>query len=105
MKNEMYLTDMAQIMESFNQYVPSEISSQHVTVNGKDYEYDDSKLIQILLFDQLTVAKARSAAELREPQKMKLDRLEGLVPSVADWHTRMCLLQVRTTEAKYICTN
>ena len=70
MKNEMYLTDMAQIMESFNQYVPSEISSQHVIVNGKDYEYDDSKLIQLLLFgDQLTVAKAHSAAVLREPQK------------------------------------
>ena len=72
---------MAHIMESFNQYVPSELSSQHMTVNGKEYEYDDSKLIQLLVFgDQLTVAKARSAAVLREPQRGKLDRLEGVCP-------------------------
>ena len=39
-------------------------------VNGKDHEYEDCKLIQLLLFgDQLTVAKARSAAVLHEPQK------------------------------------
>ena len=95
MKNEIYLTDMAHIMESFNQYVPSELSSQHMTVNGKEYEYDDSKLIQLLVFgDQLTIAKARSAAVLREPQRGKLDRLEGFVPCVADWHSRMCFLQV-----------
>ena len=95
MKNEIYLTDMAHILESFNQYVPSELCSHHMTINGQDYEYDNSKLIQLLIFgDQLTAAKARSAAVLREPQRRKLERLEGFVPCVADWHSRMCFLRV-----------
>ena len=95
LKNEAYLVDMADIMDSFNQYVPSEESITNLNLNGVEYTYDNSKLMQILFFgDQLTVARARGAATLREPQKKCLDRLEGFVPAIADWHARMCLLQV-----------
>jgi len=95
LKNEAYLVDMGQIMDSFNQYVPLEESIQTLEVNGTEYTYDGSKLMQILLFgDQLTVARARGASTLREPQKKCLDRLEGFVPTIADWHARMCLVQV-----------
>ena len=48
MKNEMYLTDITHIMDSFNQYIPSEKASSNITVNGKQYAYDNSKLIQFL---------------------------------------------------------
>ena len=95
MKNEAYLTEKTQNMDSINRYVPSEKSSSSVIMNGSQYMYDNSKLIQVLFFgDQLTVARARGAAVLREPQKSKLDKLEGFVPSIVDWHTRMCFLQV-----------
>ena len=64
-------------------------------VNVRDHTYDSSKIFQLLFFgDQLTVARACGAATLREPQKKRLDRLDGFVPSIADWHARMCLLQV-----------
>ena len=95
LKNEAYLVEMAQIMDGFNQYIPSEESLQTLNVNGTDHTYDGSKLMQILFFgDQLTVARARGASTLREPQMKCLDRLEGFVPTIADWHARMCLLQV-----------
>ena len=94
-KNENNLSDMCDIMGSFNPYIPAQISADVVTVNGKDHVYDSTKLMKILFFgDQLTAARARGAAILREPQKQKLDRLEGFIPAIADWHARMCLLQV-----------
>jgi len=78
LKNEAYLVDMAEIMDGFTQYVPSEKISKNINIDGKEYIYDDSKLMQILFFgDQLTVARARGASTLREPQKMCLDCLEG----------------------------
>jgi len=50
-------------------------------------------MVQILLFgDQLTVARARGAARLRDDDTTALHRLEGCYPAVADWHARMCLL-------------
>ena len=36
MKNEAHLTEMTHIMDSFNQYIPSEKSSSSVTVNGNN---------------------------------------------------------------------
>jgi len=94
-KNEAYLVDMSHIMASFNQYVPVEESVTAITLNGKEFTYDSSRLYQLLFFgDQLTVARARGAAVLREPQNKRLDRLEGFVPAIADWHARMCLVQV-----------
>jgi len=51
--------------------------------------------MKILFFgDQLTAAQACSAVILHEPQKQKLDRLEGFIPTIADWHVSMCYLQV-----------
>ena len=83
-------------MASFNQYVPVEESVTAITLNGKEFTYDSSRLYQLLFFvDQLMVARARGAAVLREPQNKRLDRLEGFVPAIADnWHARMCLVQV-----------
>ena len=40
--------------------------------------------------------QSSGAAVLREPQNKRLDRLEGFVPAIADWHARMCLVQVCT---------
>ena len=84
---------MAEILDNLNQYIPVHESTMNSTVEGRSYEFDNSKLIQILLFgDQLTVARSRGAATLRDDDKTALDRLEGFVPAVADWHARMCLL-------------
>jgi len=71
---------MSHIMTSFNQYVPVEESITNLQINEREHTYDSSKLFQLLFFgDQLTVARARGAATLREPEKKRLDRLEGFV--------------------------
>lgn len=48
----------------------------------------------MLYGDQLTVACVRGAAALRSLHKTRLDRLEGYVPAIGDWHTRLCLVTV-----------
>ena len=104
LKNEAKLTEMAEILDNLNQYIPVHESTINRTIEGKSYEFDNSKLIQILLFgDQLTVARSRGAAALRNDDNTPLDRLEGFVPAVADWHARMCLLQVITFCKIFCC--
>ena len=72
-------------------------STKLLEVRGNLYTYDDSKMIQLLLFgDQLTVARARSASMLRDPQLSKKDALKGCDPVISDWHARICLLEVCT---------
>ena len=95
LKNEIYLTDMCSVLESFNKYVPMRELAKSVKVDGELYQYDDTEMTQLLLFgDQLTVARARSASLLRDPQTVAKDSLKGFVPVIVDWHTRICLLEV-----------
>ena len=80
---------------SFNKYVPMEVRTNSMEVKGNTYTYDNSKMIQLLLFgDQLTVARARGASMLCDPQVGKKDTLKAFVPTISDWHTRICLLEV-----------
>ena len=51
LKNEAYLVEMGQIMDSFNTYVIIEESFQSLNVNGIDYTYDGSKLMQIFFLE------------------------------------------------------
>lgn len=95
MKNEAKLNDMANIIEDLSQYVPVHESTVSANIQGSTFSIDDSKLVKVLLFgDQLTVARARGAALLRDDDKTPLNRLEGFVPAIVDWHARMCLMQV-----------
>ena len=95
LKNETKLKEMTEVLDTLSEYVPVHVATKTVSVEGKDYTIDDSRLIQILFFgDQLTAARARGAIALRDDDISALHRLEGFVPAVADWHARMCLLQV-----------
>ena len=77
-------------MASSNLYILSQISADIVTGDDKEFVYDCTKFIKIFFFgDQLTAARARGAAISSEPQKQKLDRLEGFILAIADWHARM----------------
>ena len=87
---------MTDILDDLSKYVPVHVASRTATIGDRSYDVDDSRMVQILLFgDQLTVARARGAARLRDDDTTALHRLEGCYPAVADWHARMCLLQVR----------
>jgi len=47
--------------------------------------------------DQLTAARARSAKKAKFTSDSPSKRLEGLVPAVADWHTKQKILGVNNT--------
>ena len=44
--------------------------------------------------DQLTVARVRGTQALWKAQDRPVNRLEGLIPVVEDWHARMALVRV-----------
>ena len=50
-----------------------------------------------LLFggDQLTVERATGTKEHNDNEWRWLDRLQGFLPVVEDWHAKVCLLKVR----------
>ena len=95
LKNEAELSDMCQIMDKLSQCVPVQKEEAQIQVDDERYTHDRSKVIQIVFFgDQLTVARARGSIALRALHDTTIDQLKGLVPTVADWHSRQCLLQV-----------
>lgn len=44
--------------------------------------------------DQLTAARGRSSQRVRSNSERGIDRLEGLVPVVEDWHAKGSFLTV-----------
>ena len=67
---------MNEIMENLHQYVPNKSV-------GFSREIAENYLFG---GDQLTCAQDLATA---------VERMEGLVPVVEDWHTKMCLFDVR----------
>ena len=47
-----------------------------------------------LLLLELTVARARGSIAVREDYDSSKQRLDGLLPTVEDWHAKQCLLKV-----------
>ena len=87
---------MCSILDGLDTYVPAIPSTKTIVVEEKEYDVDTTKLHKVLLFgDQLTVARIRSAAIIRSTSDTgALDKLEGFIPAVADWHARAVLLDV-----------
>ena len=88
---------MANILEEVHtKYVPTLPSEGSVTLpDGSTRTYDNTTFHKLLFGgDQLTVARARGAAELRSLHAKAVHRLEGVAPVVEDWHARMTLLKV-----------
>ena len=42
LKNEMHLTEMCSVLDSFTKYVPIQESSKTIQINDKSYTYDDT---------------------------------------------------------------
>ena len=87
---------MSKIMDALHAYVPTHASEGQLTLpNGSDLSFDDTTFFKILIGgDQLTVARVAGVQTLRMGHATTLDRLEGLIPVVEDWHTRVILLEV-----------
>lgn len=97
MKNENKHSELIEIMEKLQQYVPvQDVDTEEGSINANSIHH--------ILFggDQLTAARARGCAELRINSDTPAGRLETLIPVAEDWHTTVTLLVVSLT--KYILT-
>ena len=96
---------MANILEEFHDtYVPSMALEGCITLpDGSTRTFDNSQFHNVLLgSDQLTVARARGAANLRSSHARSVHRLDGIVPVVEDWHARMTLMKVNPLQMSHL---
>ena len=92
MCNENKLDEMCTIMEGLHKYVPSKPFTTRIHLeSGETLEHHDAALF---VGHQLTFARAQGAQASRASHDTNHDRLKGLIPAAADWHTRIILLQV-----------
>ena len=85
LKNKNINDEMIKIMENLHQYVPTKSV-------GSSWEIAENYLFG---GDQLTCARARSAKRHRQDLATAVERMEGLLPVVEDWRTKMWLSEVR----------
>ena len=87
---------MSKIIEHFHKLVPTHDKEGHLTLpNGETLDFDGTSFFTVLLGgDQLTVACARGAQAMRASHDGPSDHLEGIIPVVEDWHSRMTLIRV-----------
>ena len=104
--NENKLEDMSKILEHYMKLVPSlSAEGKYTLSNGEVISFDDTRFWEVLFGgDQLTVARIRGTQALRDTEETALNRLQGIVPIVEDWHTRMTFLKVYTfVQAQDVC--
>jgi len=95
LKNEARIIEMCSILDAHNKFVPVHEHTEVFNCQGKEAIVDKSSVVQLLVFgDQLTVERIRGATSLRRTHRKALDSFKGFIPAVADWHARVCLLEV-----------
>ena len=85
------------IMEHYQKYVPTKTSEEQYYDSYSNETIDlHGDSLHYLLFggDQLTVERACGSKKIRNNSERGIERLEGLVPVVEDWHARVALLKV-----------
>lgn len=102
--NENKLDEMCCIMESLQKYVPQRSETSSITLpSGQTIPMDTTRFSPVLFGgDQLTTARARGARSLRLNHDDAIDRFEGIIPVVEDWHARVHLLEVRIDNLLYM---
>ena len=98
-KIETKTEEMVDIMAHMHQYVPIIESPEEVYVPNLDekVEFNKARSFPIIVAgDQLTAARARGAKKAKFNSDSPTSRLEGLIPTATDWHTKLALLGVRT---------
>ena len=83
-------------MDHVHTYVLSATHCNIVTLPNEDNFEDVKDVFHHILLggNQLTVARARGSIAVREDYDSSKQRLDGLLPTVEDWHAKQCLLKV-----------
>ena len=87
---------MVEIMLYMHKYVPTISKTIHLEVEGETDTQARADYFHTVLFggDQLTVARARCAQNIRENSLYGTEQLLGLLPVCEDWHARVVLQSV-----------
>eukprot|EP00731_Ephydatia_muelleri_P004394 Em0002g570a len=100
LKNENVLGDMIDILDGLHQYIPTTTTSQTLDVCA---EGGHTRAVEVKLHnfsyiplggDQLTIARIRGSQSIFSNSDNGEERLEGFVPVIEDWHTKMCFMEV-----------
>ena len=98
--SETNIDEVCEVLDELQKYIPTKdcITTYDVLVEGEHQciEVNDSKQYQILTGgDQFSVARYRSVQSVRTNHDLTVERLEGFVPVIEDWHARLTLVKVK----------
>ena len=89
---------MCEVLDELQKYIPTkDCVTTYDVLEGEQQpiEVCDSKQYKILTGgDQYSVARYRSAQSVRTNHDLEVERLEGFVPVIEDWHARLTLVKV-----------
>ena len=110
LKNEVKHSDMVSILEHTHTYIPTVTTEEVIECDDSDGEEIITKNDRFhhILYggDQLTTERMRGAKNVRSNACRGKERLEGVVPMVEDWHTKVVLLKVSTVHVHaLLCYN
>ena len=100
LKNENVLGDMIDILDGLHRYIPTTTTSQTLDVCA---EGGRTRAVEIKLHNfsyillgggQLKIARIRGSQSTFSNSDNGEERLEGFVPMIDDWHTKMCFMEV-----------
>ena len=89
---------MVEILTSLYKYVPQVeyLEEYHIPETDETVSLCRAKTQRILLGgDQLSQARARASIKIKANSESPSTRLEGFLPTVEDWHTKLTLFEVR----------
>ena len=86
-------------MSHLHQYIPAVEHTKYVLIEGTGETVKvQQDIIHKVLFggDQFPASRGRAAKRMKANSVSPISRLEGLIPTAEDWHTKLNLLQVFT---------
>ena len=110
MLNENKGDDMIKILQHLQRYVPAKEIEEDFYIPSEQTSVKRPIVLQHKLLlgdDQLTVARTRGAQMAMCNAKTAEKRLEGFIPTIQDWHTKVVLTEVSSyvlCVCTYLCT-
>ena len=97
MLNENKGDDMIKILQHLQRYIPMKEIEEDVYIHSEQTSVPRPVILQHKLLlggDQLTVARTRGAQMAMSNAKTADKKLEGFIPAIQDWHTKVVLTEV-----------
>ena len=84
---------MIDILEQYKQYLPSKTVQLNEKIPGSDDTEDATYIKTLLGGDYLSVARVRGGSIYKKNSRI---RKTLFLPTVEDWHAKLCFLEVIT---------